>query len=184
MVTYQRLVLVVLEKRVPDTRSNISCPNFWLFSELLRSIFTQPTASLIINEGVQFLLLLEHWFYELIGTTTHPWFLCVLFLEKPLGLTLLARALVSMETNPPILHLLRPRLMTLVSLIAELVKNLPAMQETQVWFLGWEDPLEKEWPSTPVFWPEEFHGLDSPWGSQRVGRDWAEQLWLHLWPSK
>ena len=30
------------------------------------------------------------------------------------------------------------------SLIAQSVKNLPAMQETQVQFLGWEDPLEKE----------------------------------------
>ena len=30
------------------------------------------------------------------------------------------------------------------SLIAQLVKNLPAMQETWVWFLVWEDPLEKE----------------------------------------
>ena len=30
------------------------------------------------------------------------------------------------------------------SLIAQLVKNLPAMQETQVRFLGREDPLEKE----------------------------------------
>ena len=29
------------------------------------------------------------------------------------------------------------------SLVAQLVKNLPAMQETPVWFLGWEDPLEK-----------------------------------------
>ena len=29
------------------------------------------------------------------------------------------------------------------SLTAQLVKNLPAMQETLVWFLGWEDPLEK-----------------------------------------
>ena len=29
------------------------------------------------------------------------------------------------------------------SLIAQLVKNLPAMQETLVQFLGWEDPLEK-----------------------------------------
>ena len=28
--------------------------------------------------------------------------------------------------------------------IAQAVKNLPAMQETQVQFLGWEDPLEKE----------------------------------------
>ena len=30
------------------------------------------------------------------------------------------------------------------SLVAQLVKNLPAMQETWVQFLGWEDPLEKE----------------------------------------
>ena len=29
------------------------------------------------------------------------------------------------------------------SLMAQLVKNLPAMQETPVQFLGWEDPLEK-----------------------------------------
>ena len=29
------------------------------------------------------------------------------------------------------------------SLVAQLVKNLPAMQETQVQLLGWEDPLEK-----------------------------------------
>ena len=30
------------------------------------------------------------------------------------------------------------------SLTAQLVKNLPTMQETPVQFLGWEDPLEKE----------------------------------------
>ena len=30
------------------------------------------------------------------------------------------------------------------SLIAQSVKNLPAMQKTWVQFLGWEDPLEKE----------------------------------------
>ena len=31
------------------------------------------------------------------------------------------------------------------SLIAQLIKNPPAMQETPVPFLGWEDPLEKGW---------------------------------------
>ena len=31
-----------------------------------------------------------------------------------------------------------------LAFIAQLVKNLPAMQETRVQFLGWEDPLEKE----------------------------------------
>ena len=31
----------------------------------------------------------------------------------------------------------------MTQIIAQLVKNLPAMQETPVWFLGQEDPLEK-----------------------------------------
>ena len=41
------------------------------------------------------------------------------------------------------------------SLVAQLVKNLPAMQETWVQSLGWEDPLEKEKVTlpAPVFWP-------------------------------
>ena len=30
------------------------------------------------------------------------------------------------------------------SLVAQLLKNLPIMQETRVQFLGWEDPLQKE----------------------------------------
>ena len=37
------------------------------------------------------------------------------------------------------------------SLIAQLVKNPPAMQKTPVQLLGWEDPLEKEKLPTPVF---------------------------------
>ena len=48
-------------------------------------------------------------------------------------------------------------------LVAQLVKNLPAMQETWVQSLGWEYPREKgkATHSTPVFWPGEFHGLHS-----------------------
>ena len=45
--------------------------------------------------------------------------------------------------------------------VVQLVKNLPAMQKTQetwVWSLGWEDPLEEEWQPTPVFLPGESHG--------------------------
>ena len=51
------------------------------------------------------------------------------------------------------------------SLMTQLVKNPPAMQETWVQSLGWEDPLEKGkatfpfW-SGPVFWPGEFRVLD------------------------
>ena len=55
--------------------------------------------------------------------------------------------------------------------MAQLVKNLPALQETWVRSLGCEDPLEKERLPTPVSWPGEFDGLYSPMGLQRVGRD-------------
>ena len=62
------------------------------------------------------------------------------------------------------------------SLGAQLVKNPPAVQETLVQFLGWEDPLEKgvttysnilAW-TTP--WTEEPGRLQSM-GSQRVRQD-------------
>ena len=61
------------------------------------------------------------------------------------------------------------------SLVAQMVENLPAMQETQVSLLGQEDPLEKKWQPIPVFLPGEFHGQwslagCSPW-SHRVGHD-------------
>ena len=76
----------------------------------------------------------------------------------------------------------------LVSLVAQTVKHLPAMQETRVQSLGPEDPLEKEmgWQPTPVFLPGKSHGQRnlvgySPWteergrlqsvGSQRVGHN-------------
>ena len=48
----------------------------------------------------------------------------------------------------------------LLSLVAQSVKNLPAMWETQVGSLGWEDPLEKG-TAFPVFLPKEFHGQRS-----------------------
>ena len=50
------------------------------------------------------------------------------------------------------------------SLVAQTVKNLPAMQETQVHSLGQEDSLEKGMATTPVFLPAEFHGRRSPVG--------------------
>ena len=62
------------------------------------------------------------------------------------------------------------------SLIAQSVKNLPAMQETWVRFLGWEDSLEEEMASHAsilawkISWTEEPRGLQSM-GLQRVGYD-------------
>ena len=50
------------------------------------------------------------------------------------------------------------RSLTGPSLVVQTIKNLLAMQETQVQSLGWEDPLRKERLPTPVFLPGEFHG--------------------------
>ena len=71
------------------------------------------------------------------------------------------------------------------SLVAQMVKHLPAMPETWVRFLGWEDPLEKEMAihsstlAWKIPWTEEPDRLQST-GSQRVGHDWATSLSLSL----
>ena len=67
------------------------------------------------------------------------------------------------------------------SLVAQMVKRLSTMQETRVWALGWEDPLEKEMAihsstiAWKIPWTEEPGRLQSM-GSQRVRHDWATSL--------
>ena len=72
--------------------------------------------------------------------------------------------------NCSIIIIIRLRLRG-VSLVAQMIKNLPAMQETWVPSLGWKDLLEKEMTTHPVFLPGEFHGQRSPfhyspWGGK------------------
>ena len=60
--------------------------------------------------------------------------------------------------------------------MAQQVKNPPAVQETQVQSLGWEDPLEEELATHSSIlawenpWREEHGGVQSM-GSQRVGHE-------------
>ena len=61
------------------------------------------------------------------------------------------------------------------SLVAQSVKNPPAMQETLVQSLGQEDLLEKEWQPTPVFLPGESHGQKRLQGYSKE-LDTTEQL--------
>ena len=56
-------------------------------------------------------------------------------------------------------------------MVAQMVKNLPAMQETWVWSLGWEDPLEEGMATHSSILAWRIHGQRSlasysPWGSQ------------------
>ena len=67
-------------------------------------------------------------------------------------------------------------------MVAQMVKNLPAMQKTWVQSLGQEDPWRKEWQPTQVFLPGEFYGHRSlvgysPWGCKKL--DMTEQQTLH-----
>ena len=74
-------------------------------------------------------------------------------------------------------------------LVAQMVKNLPVMQETAVLSLGLEDPLEKEMATHSnilawrIPWTEEPRGLQST-GSQRVRHNWVtntftSSLYIH-----
>ena len=62
-----------------------------------------------------------------------------------------------------------------------MVKHLPAMRETRVWSLGWEDPLEKGMATHSktlawkIPWTEEPSRLQSM-GLKRVGHDWVTSL--------
>ena len=57
------------------------------------------------------------------------------------------------------------KFLVMKSLVVQMVKNLPSMQETWVQSLGWEDPLEKEMATHSSIlawrnpWTEELGGL-------------------------
>ena len=65
----------------------------------------------------------------------------------------------------------------MASLVARLVKNLPAMRETWVQSWGWEDPLEKGKTYSLQYCSLE-NSMDSPWG--RKESDTTEPLSLSL----
>ena len=67
-----------------------------------------------------------------------------------------------------------PLLYSWASLAAQLVKNPPAMWETWVRSLSWEEPLKKGKTTHSSVLAGEFHGLYSPWG--RKEKDMTERL--------
>ena len=63
-----------------------------------------------------------------------------------------------------------------VILVAQAMKNRPAMQETQVGSVGWEDPLDKGMATHSSIFAWRIPGIEEPGGllsagSQRVGHD-------------
>ena len=102
-------------------------------------------------------------------------------LEIILSSILISLAYFSWEYKCIQVFLMNKRILLLAeaSLVAQIVKSPPAMQKTQICSLGWKDPCRREWLSTPVFWPGEFHGQRSlagysPW--HRTESDMTELL--------
>ena len=72
-----------------------------------------------------------------------------------------------------------PSLLARTSLVAQMIKNLTAIQETRVRSLGREIPWRREWQPSPVFLTGESHGQRSlagysPWGCKES--DMTDQL--------
>ena len=73
----------------------------------------------------------------------------------------------------------------IASLVVQMVKSLPAAWETRIWFLGRDNPLEKEMAnhSSILAWKipwMEGPGSLQPKGSQRVRHDWETSLSLFI----
>ena len=71
--------------------------------------------------------------------------------------------------------------------MAQTVKNLPVMRETQVHSLGLEGPLEKGMATHSKILPEEFHGQRnlvgySPWGRRETPDGFPRELYNSLSP--
>ena len=79
-------------------------------------------------------------------------------------------------------HCKSARVLHHTSLVAQMVKSPPAMQETRVWSLGQEDPLEEEMATHSSVLAWEIPWTEEPGGLQSMGsqRDTTEQLTFSL----
>ena len=102
----------------------------------------------------------------------------IAFAQEPsLSSLSLSLPILNQSKHLPNIHIIVSPSPFWASLMAQMVKNPPAMQETWVLSLGWEDLLEKEWRPTPVFWPAE--SMD--WTAHGVAElDMTERLSLSL----
>ena len=67
------------------------------------------------------------------------------------------------------------------SLVTQLVKNPPAMQETWVQSLVWEDPLEKGKATHSSILASRIPWTIESMGSQRVGHDWVTFIYIYIY---
>ena len=77
--------------------------------------------------------------------------------------------------------------LTLCNLMAQMVKNLPAMQETQIQSLGWENPLEKGMATHSSILAWRISRTEEPGRLQSMGFQFYQKLfvipYIFLWAS-
>ena len=64
------------------------------------------------------------------------------------------------------------------SLVAQTVKNSPAVQKTWVWSLDWKILWRRTWQHTPVFLPGESPWTEEPGGIQSIE---SQRVWHNTW---
>ena len=64
------------------------------------------------------------------------------------------------------------------SLVAQMVKNMPAMSETWVWSWVGQIPWRRAWQTTPVFLPGESPWTEDPNGLQSMGLQRVRHPWV------
>ena len=132
----------------------------WSLDELLlHPLYRAVLLILKLGDVIFSLKTLQILFLKYLQWSTRSYVACPALLPFLLSHGLLGSPrLVTVATLACILFVLLDNLLPTSgsSLVAQLVKNPPAMRETWVWSLDWEDPLEKGKATTPVFWPGEF----------------------------
>ena len=84
-----------------------------------------------------------------------------------------------------IISFVLPYTQNVLFLVVQMVKDLPAMQETWVWSPGWVDPLEKGMATHSSILAWRIPQTEKPGGiqsmkSQRVGHDWMTNTHAHI----
>ena len=96
------------------------------------------------------------------------------FIPHHMSLTIDSHPSVSTGIGSRTLHRLQNLHILMFVMVTQMVKNLPALQETQVRSLGWEDPLEEGMATHPSTLAWRIPGTEEPgrlqsMGLQRVG---------------
>ena len=183
LLDFLHMVFILLNWSIVDLQCCVKCQGVLQSDSLYIYAFFQSLFPYKSLQNIE---------YGFLSYTVGPWFLLYIWysvcvnpkpLIHPYPLTIhfgIQKLVFCVYASISVLYIL---LFVSASVVAQTVKPLPAMWETWVQALSWEDPLEKEMATHSstlawkIPWTEEPGRLKST-GPQRVGHDWAISLSL------